>query len=144
MYQIYIPICFYYFASIKFIIFLVALFTFQYVSIISESVEKTDYRHYNIYIPICFYYFVSLRHPLCISPSIYIPICFYYFITFIASSEPPLSFTFQYVSIISLHVFVRFRIKSYLHSNMFLLFLIMQNNIFRGCNIYIPICFYYF
>ena len=51
---------------------------------------------------------------------IYIPICFYFNIACIISTSPPLSFTFQYVSIlIPLRCILLLSLK-YLHSNMFL------------------------
>ena len=54
--------------------------------------------------------------------SIYIPICFYFNIACIISTSPPLSFTFQYVSILI-----------YFVNHSFII------NLF----IYIPICFYF-
>ena len=53
-----------------------------------------------IYIPICFY-FNQIRKLISLKiSSIYIPICFYFNIACIISTSPPLSFTFQYVSIL--------------------------------------------
>ena len=165
---IYIPICFYYFFEQVANILEMALFTFQYVSIISDGIkakfEAFGHLHSNmfllfpslvrhwemqkwdlhsnmfllfhfhvcgnfrsafiyipicfyyflfcrllksvlcdIYIPICFYYFYVIVKELCVSARIYIPICFYYFeskVRWLKSRKP---FTFQYVSIISLH-----------------------------------------
>ena len=53
---------------------------------------------------------------------IYIPICFYYFRTLRTSPDTNISFTFQYVSIISLDGYFISGDPKHLHSNMFLLF----------------------
>ena len=52
---------------------------FQYVSIISNSMQETAYGWNRIYIPICFYYFVQREKQKKGEAQIYIPICFYYF-----------------------------------------------------------------
>ena len=96
-------------------------FTFQYVSIISLIVPAGN-SFTAIYIPICFYYFEKLVTGKIYKSGIYIPICFYYFYLLLVSKSKSISFTFQYVSIISDCFSV------YHFDNL----------------IYIPICFYYF
>ena len=76
----------------------------------------------NIYIPICFYYFESVRKIQRHSFIIYIPICFYYFT----------------------ETYTLANFAKYLHSNMFLLFLVHRYIVQLATVIYIPICFYYF
>ena len=75
-------------------------FTFQYVSIISLIVPAGN-SFTAIYIPICFYYFEKLVTGKIYKSGIYIPICFYYFYLLLVSKSKSISFTFQYVSIIS-------------------------------------------
>ena len=99
------------------------VFTFQYVSIISKSINE-----------------------FLIWKKIYIPICFYYFEWGNRGPDSPLAvFTFQYVSIIS-------QALSYLISDIntiyipicFYYFRRAETILFRTALIYIPICFYYF
>ena len=78
------------------------------------------------------------------SKNIYIPICFYYFEDVIENSMCDEEFTFQYVSIISCIAWILRLLLLYLHSNMFLLFLIQCVRLSTAPVIYIPICFYYF
>ena len=79
MLKIYIPICFYYFKYAIAFLTIIQIFTFQYVSIISNSMQETAYGWNRIYIPICFYYFVQREKQKKGEAQIYIPICFYYF-----------------------------------------------------------------
>ena len=98
---IYIPICFYYFdnevylteaiyeftfqyvsiisSSLNTNKLILVQFTFQYVSIISDDLRGMSLTASDIYIPICFYYFSICGSSLSYQTSIYIPICFYYF-----------------------------------------------------------------
>ena len=120
-----------------------------------------------IYIPICFYYFLH-KHPkpfvyfhlhsnmfllfhfhVCgnfRSAFIYIPICFYYFLLLYTPNDFSfLSFTFQYVSIISTgSLFTSLtRIK---FTFQYVSIISKIGSFVDGMvkDIYIPICFYYF
>ncbi len=80
---------------------LLSEFTFQYVSIISDC-SRTHYcSGKGIYIPICFYYFQNPQWSRQSQYLIYIPICFYYFGFVYRFYDLRVVFTFQYVSIIS-------------------------------------------
>ena len=81
-YKIYIPICFYYFKYADCDDDEIAIFTFQYVSIISFTAFALLAQPFLIYIPICFYYFASGLQTVDYASGIYIPICFYYFCIF--------------------------------------------------------------
>ena len=79
--SIYIPICFYYFGyTTSRLRQEKVLFTFQYVSIISNLMRNKIILTQHIYIPICFYYFFLQRAISSATFLIYIPICFYYFV----------------------------------------------------------------
>ena len=143
-YLIYIPICFYYFGFVYRFYDLRVVFTFQYVSIISVRTALTTWSWL-----IFTFQYVSIISTANIGgklviDTIYIPICFYYFPDFIKvyyetmnlhsnmfllfpclprmSASPLLTFTFQYVSIISLPSPSCKSARLNLHSNMFLLF----------------------
>ena len=120
--KIYIPICFYYFSAVPEGSAVYGnLHSNMFLLFLCSHFSRSTFNH--IYIPICFYYFT-------ISPSerynsdmhlhsnmfllfltsnlikslldfIYIPICFYYFQDEHIFIENGISFTFQYVSIIS-------------------------------------------
>ena len=120
---IYIPICFYYFSSLKhkFIDYLI-LFTFQYVSIISPAFAS-------VFVPSDVFTFqyvsiISITDYFQDTAGcyIYIPICFYYFGCKRAGILTTTTFTFQYVSIISSEHGILTTVWDDLHSNMFLLF----------------------
>ena len=127
--QLHIHLLYFYLHSNMFLLFLIStirglgtiIFTFQYVSIISHCVT-------------C----------MCMIYVIYIPICFYYFEKFKQLRIRETIFTFQYVSIISHHRKGEADAWAYLHSNMFLLFLLRRSTTLPSSRIYIPICFYYF
>lgn len=74
------------------------------------------------YVPICFYYFSFYDTITDFVSKIYIPICFYYFT----------------------ETYTLANFAKYLHSNMFLLFLVHRYIVQLATVIYIPICFYYF
>ena len=119
---IYIPICFYYFLNAIFLIVVFNSFTFQYVSIISESWTLTERSRTDLHSNM----FLLFQRCICstaqperdLHSNMFLLFLFVNFL-FFARLAP---FTFQYVSIISdcVHAVV-------------ILF-----------HIYIPICFYYF
>ena len=120
------------------------IFTFQYVSIISQVPEDVK-----VNIPLFTFQYVSIisRHKRCRCKSckIYIPICFYYFL---------LGWIQFFQALYHLHsnMFLLFlcpihlysRTEKNLHSNMFLLFHWGRTPSKYTSSIYIPICFYYF
>ena len=101
MLKIYIPICFYYFKYAIAFLTIIQIFTFQYVSIISNSMQETAYGWNRIYIPICFYYFII---PMQFSDVKTIHLhsnMFLLFDVYRINRVIRTEFTFQYVSIIS-------------------------------------------
>ena len=97
-----------------------------------------------IYIPICFY-FNQIRKLISLKiSSIYIPICFYFNIACIISTSPPLSFTFQYVSIL-IYYSVWFICERFTFTFQYVSILIEVQEAVDYLDeiIYIPICFYF-
>ena len=120
------------------------------------------------YVPICFYYFSFYDTITDFVSKIYIPICFYYFPSIPSALIPSRSsFTFQYVSIISVHSrtidIVRSKFtfqyvsiisvstsEPLIEGPLFTFQYVSIISIFhyswrlQRYSIYIPICFYYF
>ena len=109
--KIYIPICFYYFdisngiCCSVFLIYIPICLLFRRIQLFARNSES-------IYIPICFYYFKSKRSQERQTHLIYIPICFYYFLYSSSILFCKFSFTFQYVSIISV-MLIWYSIRKY-------------------------------
>ena len=118
---IYIPLCFYYFASSRTAASLY-LHLHSIMFLLFRRYLAHKVRNVLIYIPLCFYYFFSVIFLSMSSTFIYIPLCFYYFGKTDDEIRESVIFTFHYVSIISRAELVLREVRRNLHSIMFLLF----------------------
>ena len=104
MLKIYIPICFYYFKYAIAFLTIIQIFTFQYVSIISQHFIPPYFLYHHLHSNM-FLLFHKCHKPVILAKFIYIPICFYYFDVYRINRVIRTEFTFQYVSIISFNAF---------------------------------------
>ena len=141
---IYIPICFYYFKYADCDDDEIAIFTFQYVSIISYVAEVGGCFAHNLHSNM----FLLFRATAASSLAAFNSFTFQYVsiisICLFINIFQCFRFTFQYVSIIFGIIAIEKICEIHLHSNMFLLFLTGVSFHSGMGQIYIPICFYYF
>ena len=109
---IYIPIYFYYFRRAIIIRSPSRIHLHSNMFLLFRRIQLFARNSESIYIPICFYYFKSKRSQERQTHLIYIPICFYYFLYSSSILFCKFSFTFQYVSIISV-MLIWYSIRKY-------------------------------
>ena len=118
---IYIPLCFYLYASPHGGHVVINEFTFHYASTYTNSCLRPHGNEYIIYIPLCFYLYCPYRLVCTTFKKIYIPLCFYLYCMRMGEMSDICKFTFHYASTYTSSYSRRPR-SSY--------------------SIYIPLCFY--
>ena len=121
LYDLYIPLCFYYIETDMEVIKSFAYFTFHYASTISGNAKV--YGNAEVYFTFHYASTISRRwHSESNSAFLYIPLCFYYIKGGVATVTAMAYFTFHYASTISW----------------------LDYGKLRGIGqLYIPLCFYY-